>query len=168
MVQIRHNTCVNRPKTRTFSGADVGSGPLSCHDGLQSALEEIRLKFDLVNLKYPDTPEEFQASIGGRFAPLLLLDEDLDAIMNNLNIVMSETANRVLGENQLKSKPWDTGKILKLCDVRRKLKKEKNNLEERSEYRKTNKEFKREMKEAKERRIVKQCADIMASFSKKT
>lgn len=128
--------------------------PLRCHDELQSSLEEIRLRFGLVNRKYPDISEEFQATIGGKFASSLLLDEDLEAITNNLNKIMSETSNRVLEENQRKSKPWATDKILKLCDIKRNLKKEKNNIEGRSEYRKINKEFRREMKEAKQRRIV--------------
>jgi len=49
-----------------------------------------------------------------------LLEEDLEAITNNFNKMMMETANKVLGKSHHKSKPWATNKILDMCDTRRK------------------------------------------------
>ena len=63
-----------------------------------------RLRFDLEKLKDPAISEEFQATIGEQFAPLLLL-KDLEAITNNFNTVMMETANKALGKSRRKSKP---------------------------------------------------------------
>ena len=55
------------------------------------------LRFDLEKLKDPAISEEFQAAIGGQFAPPLLLEEDPKAITNNFNtVMMMETANKVL------------------------------------------------------------------------
>ncbi|KAK3867667.1 hypothetical protein Pcinc_026891, partial [Petrolisthes cinctipes] len=119
-----------------------------------------RLRFNLEKLKDPRISEVFQATVGSKFAPLLQLDEDLEAITNNFNSVMTETADEVLGKSQRKSKPWVTDFILELCDKRRNQKKKKNTPDGRAEYRKTNKDIRREMKYAKQRWITKQCTDI--------
>ncbi|KAK3871096.1 hypothetical protein Pcinc_023742 [Petrolisthes cinctipes] len=166
LVQRRHRTGINRPKTRTFPGADVGSD----HDRVMlnfrvrlrivNKPKNTRLRFNLEKLKDPRISEVFQATVDGKFAPLLQLDEDLEAITNNFNSVMTETANEVLGKSQRKSKPWVTDFILELCDKRRNQKKKKNTPEGRAEYRKTNKDIRREMKYAKQRWITKQCTDI--------
>ena len=116
------------------------------------------LRFDLEKLKDLTISEEFQAAIVEKFAPLLLLDEDLGAITNNINTVTTETASEVLGKSRRRSKSWVTNKILDMCDTRRKLKKDKDTAEGRAEYRKINKEIRREM-EAKQRWIAEQCAD---------
>ena len=122
---------------------------MTCHDELQSLLEETepkndRLRFDLQKLEDPAISEVFQAAIGGEFAPPLLLEEDLQAITNNFNTMMMETANKVLGKSHRKSKPWVTDKILDMCDTRIKLKKVKNTTEGKVEYRKISKEIRKE------------------------
>ena len=46
-----------------------------------------RLKFDLKKLKYPNVLETFQANIGGKFAPLIIMnseDTDMDTMMKDL------------------------------------------------------------------------------------
>ena len=104
-----------------------------------------RLRFDLQKLEDPAISEVFQAAIGGEFAPPLLLEEDLQAITNNFNTMMMETANKVgLGKSHRKSKPWVTDKILDMCDTRIKLKKVKNTTEGKVEYRKISKEIRKE------------------------
>ena len=52
-----------------------------------------RLKFDLEKLKYTVFSEEFWASLGGMFAPLFLLEEDPEAIINNFTEALTEAAN---------------------------------------------------------------------------
>ena len=93
-----------------------------------------RLKFDLQKLEDPAISEVFQAAIGGEFAPPLLL-EDLQAITNNFNTMMMETADKVLGKSHRKSKPWVTDKILDMCDTRGKVKKVKNRKMQKNQQR---------------------------------
>ena len=53
----------------------------------------------------------FQATIGGKFAPLLALenqDIDIDALINSFNTAVTETANNILGKHRPAKKPWVT------------------------------------------------------------
>ena len=64
------------------------------------------LKFDLENLKDPNVLETFQAMIGGKFAPLAIMDNedtDLDSMITS-NTTMIETANEILGKHRQKKK----------------------------------------------------------------
>ena len=71
---------MNIAKTRSFPGANIGSDhelvmmTLRLH--LQSMENEgsIRIRFSLEKLKDPNIAEIFQATIGGKFAPLLALE----------------------------------------------------------------------------------------------
>ena len=61
-----------------------------------------RLKFDLEKLKDPNVLETFQAMIGGKFAPLTIMDNedtDLDSIITTLNTAVIETASDILGKH---------------------------------------------------------------------
>ena len=83
----------------------------------------IRIKFSLEKLKDPTIAECFQATIVGKFAPLLGLenqDTKIDALINSFNTAVTETDNNILGKHR-PAKPWVN--ILKLCDKRRELKK---------------------------------------------
>ena len=73
---------INKAKTRTFPGADVGSD----HDLVLSSLrlklkhfqKTPRIRFDLEKLKDPENAEIFQAQVGGKFAALNTVDSDVD------------------------------------------------------------------------------------------
>ena len=68
----------------------------------------------------------FQATIGGRFAPLAALvdeDADLDTMVTHFNKAVTDTAVELLGKQRRKRKPWVTPEIFDLCDQRRDLKK---------------------------------------------
>ena len=70
----------------------------------------------------------FQATIGGRFAPLAtLVDEeaDLDSMVSPFNKAVTDTAAELLGKQRHKRAPWVTPDILDLCDQRRDLKKKR-------------------------------------------
>ena len=56
-----------------------------------------RLKFNLDKLKDPNISSLFDARIGGKFGPLLLLEGDVEAITNNFNEMMTEVATDILG-----------------------------------------------------------------------
>ena len=81
-----------------------------------------RIRFSLEKLKDPNIAEFFQATIGGKFAPLLALenqDSEMDALINSFNTAVAETANNILGKHRPGKKPWVTENILKLCDTER-------------------------------------------------
>ena len=65
----------------------------------------------------------FQAQLGGRFAALNLLDNDINSLTDNFNEAVRETAEEVLGRQRKKKQPWVSNDILDLCDERRSLKK---------------------------------------------
>ena len=70
----------------------------------------------------------FQATIGGRFAPLATLvdeDADLDSMVTRFNKAVTDTAAELLCKQRRKRKPWVTHEILDLCDQRRDLKKKR-------------------------------------------
>ena len=86
---------MNIARTRSFPGADIGSD----HDLLMmtfclrlrkeiSKPKHTRLRFDLKKLKDPNVLETFQTTIGGKFAPLTIMnneDTDLDCMMTTFN-----------------------------------------------------------------------------------
>ena len=60
-----------------------------------------RIRVDLEKLKDPEVAEMFKARIGGKFAPLTLLDADdvnMDDLINKFNVAVTETANETLGK----------------------------------------------------------------------
>ena len=85
-----------------------------------------RIKFDLEKLKDPEIAETFKAMIGGKFAPMTLLDADdsnMDDLVNKFNVAVTETANKTLGKYRHRKQPWVTPDSLHLCDKRGELKK---------------------------------------------
>ena len=90
-----------------------------------------RLNFDLEKLKDHNVFGTFQAMIGGRFAPLTIMDyEDtgLDSVITTFNTAVIETANEILGKHRQKRKPSGSTDIVHVCDKRRVLRKTDSNL----------------------------------------
>ena len=90
------------------------------------------LKFDLETLKDSNVLETFQVMIGGKVAPLTIMnndDTDLDLMTTTFNTAVTETASEILGKRLQKKKPWVTTEILDLCDKRRELRKKRFELE---------------------------------------
>ena len=72
--------------------------------------------------------ETFQAIIGGKFAPLTIMnseDTDMDSMITTFNTAVTETAGEILGKHHQMKKPWVTAEILDLCNKRRELRKER-------------------------------------------
>ena len=173
MVQNRYQSGVSRAKTKTFPGADIGSD----HDlvmmtfrvrlkGSKKA-KTIRFKFNLDKLKDPNISSLFEVRIGGKFGPLLLLllEGDVEAITNSFSEVMTEVATDILDFSRPKTQPWATDDILNMCDTRRLLKPQRKTIGGNIEYRKVNKQVKKGMKEAKQKRIDDQCEEIEHSIA---
>ena len=133
LVKKRFHSGIKTARTRTFPCADVGSD----HDMVMTFQTRLknsrkptqpRISFDLEKLNDPTVMGAFQATIGGRFAPLATLvdeDADLDAMATHFNKAVTDTAAELLGKQRRKRKSWVTPEILDLCDQRRDLKKKR-------------------------------------------
>ena len=111
------------------------------------------LKSDLEKLTDPNMACTFQATIGGKFAPLIgVRDENMD--INTMIITyitaVTDAAREILGEERDRKKPWVTRDVVDLCDERRDLKKKRYETEVAKEYRKANRRIQKAMKKAKE------------------
>ena len=68
-----------------------------------------RLRFDLEKLKDPDVVCIFQATIGGKFAPLIGLsdeDMDIDTMISTYSTSVTNAASEILGKERRRKKPW--------------------------------------------------------------
>ena len=161
----RFKSSINKARTRTFPGADIGSD----HDMVLLTLKlklktqkkhcNTRIRFSLDKLKDPHVAEIFEANIGGKFATLNLL-QDIDLLTDKMEEVMTETATKVLGKDRKKNKPWITDDILDQCDLRRALKKTKEDPEAAKQHTSVNRNIRKMMRKAKEKWITDQCASI--------
>ena len=130
----------------------------------------VRITFSLEKLKDPNIAYIFRATIGGKFAPLLALenlDTEIDALINSFNTAMTETTNNILVKHRAAKKPWVADNTLKLCDKRRELKQEKNTTEGAKLYREANQQVKKKgMRKAKETWTEEQCQGIEENLNK--
>ena len=61
----------------------------------------------------------FQATIGGKFAPLIGLSaEDMDTMITTYNTAVTDAASEILEKERRRKKPWVTKDVLDLCDGR--------------------------------------------------
>ena len=148
----RFRSGVKIARTRSVPGVDIASD----HDLLMmifhlrlkriSKPKHTRLKFDLDKLKDPSMFETFQAMIGGKLAPLTIMDNedtDLDSMITTSNTVVIETASASEEKTRV------TAEILDLCDKSRELRKKRFEPEESEKYKEVNNSTKRCMKKAK-------------------
>lgn len=163
----RFKSSINKAKTRTYPGADIGSD----HDlvmmkfklklNARRQAKRTRIRFDLDKLKDPQIVEIFQATLGGKFAALNVLDKDVDELSNEIDTALLTSAEEVLGKQRSKKQPWITNEALDLCDKRRELRKVKfMNDTKHAEYQQMNKKVRRKIKEDKEKWIELQCLTI--------
>ena len=152
MVKRRFQTSVNIAKTRNFQGVDIGSDhdlvmmTFKLHLKKVSKQGHTRIRFDLEKLKDPEVAETFKAMIGGKFAPLTLLDADdlnMDNLIHKFNVAVTETANETLGKYRDQKQPWVTPDIFHLCNKRRELKKDKFTTEGAKQYTAVNQQIKK-------------------------
>ena len=57
--------------------------------------------------------------IGGKFAPVILLnadDTEVDILVNSFNKALTESASEILGKRRAVKRSWVTTSILDLCD----------------------------------------------------
>ena len=112
-----------------------------------------RLRSAFEKLRDSDVACTFQATIGGKFAPLTGLsdeDMDIDTMITTYNTAVTDAASEILGKERSRKKPWVSKDIIDLCDERRDLKKTRYEAEGAKEYREANRRIQRAVKKAKE------------------
>ena len=101
LVKKRFRLGIKTARIRTFPGADVGSDHDMVMMTFQTPLKnsrkptQPRIRYDLEKLNDPTVMSAFQATIGGRFAPLATLvdgDADLDSMVTHFNKAVTDTA----------------------------------------------------------------------------
>ena len=159
----------------SFPGADIGSDydlvMMTFRVRLKKARKpnQPRLRFDLENLRDPDVACTFQATIGGKFTPLIGLsdeDMDIDTMITTNNTAVTDAASEVLEKERRRKKPWVTKDVPDLCDERRDLKKKRYEAEGAKEYRVANRRVQKAVKKAKEDSIGAQCEEIETCLNK--
>ena len=128
-----------------------------------------RLRFDLKKLRDPGVACAFQATIGGKFAPLTgLRDENMDinTMITAHNTSVTDAASEILRKERRRKKPWVTKDVHDLCDERRDLEKKRYKAEEANEYREANRRIQKAVKKAKEDWIGAQCDEIETCLNK--
>ena len=111
----------------------------------------------------------FQATIGGKFAPLVELsdeDMDIDTMITTYNTTVTDVASEILGKERRRKKPWVTKDVLDLCDERRDLKKKRYEVEGANKYREANRGIQKAVKKAKENWISNQIEEIETCLNK--
>ena len=125
---------INIHRTRSFPGADIGSDHdlvmMTFRVRLKKARKpnHPRLRFDLENLRDPDVACTFQATIGGKFAPLIGLsdeDMDIDTMITTYNTAVTDAASERLRKERRRKKQCVTNDVLDFCDERRDFKKKR-------------------------------------------
>ena len=138
----------------------VGHSPV-CQILLQIVVRAVITSSE--KLKDPNVLENFQAMIGGKFAPLTIMiseDTDMNSVIITFNTATIETASEVLGKHAQKKKPWVTAEILDLCDKRRELRTKRFEPQGSEKYKEVNNNTKRCMKKAKQNWKGEQCSEI--------
>ena len=112
----------------------------------------------------------FQATIGGKFVPLIGLsdeDMDIDTMVTTYSTAVTDAASEILGKGRRRTKPWVTKDVLDLCDERRDLKNKKRyEAEKAKEYRNANRRIEKAVKKAKKDGIGAHCEDIETYLNK--
>ena len=177
MVKKRFRAGVNSHRKRSFPGADLGGDHdlvmMTFRVRLKKARKpnQPRLRFDLEKLRDPDVACTFQATIGGKFAPLIGLrdeDVDIDTMVTIYNTAVTDEASEILGKERRRKKPLVTKDVLDLCDERTDLKKKRYKAERAKEYREANMKIQKAVKEAKEDWIGAHCEEIKTCLNKTT
>ena len=86
----------------------------------------VRLKFNLDKLQNSETEKLFKKQIDGKLIDLKMEElNSTDEIIKQLYSVITDSANDILGKYRQKKQRWITDVLLDMCDLRRKLMKNK-------------------------------------------
>ena len=114
-------------------------------------LNQPRLRFDLEKLRDLNVACTFQATIDGKFTPLIGLgDEDMDinTMITTYNTAVTGVASDILRKERCRKKPWITKVALYLRDERRDWKKKRYEAEGVKEFSEENRRIQKGIKKA--------------------
>ncbi|XP_074662637.1 uncharacterized protein LOC141915124 [Tubulanus polymorphus] len=167
MVDRRFLSSFNLMRTRTFPGADIGSDHDLVLTTMNLRLKRLprktnsRVKYYLDKLKNPETRDVYQVTIGGKFAPLLELDESANELCCKAKEAITTTADEIIGKKKKLKSQWMTPEILGKCDHRRLLKARRFiSADDNEAYRAINKKIRKDIKVAKEQWVQTKCAEV--------
>eukprot|EP00794_Sanderia_malayensis_P014457 gene14457-biopygen11562 len=124
------------------------------------------LRYDVKKLKDPEVAQKFKARIGGRFAPLLLIN-NVQEQAKELSEKMNEVALEFLRRRRSKKIPWITTDMIDSCEARSALKGRRfDSPADLDAYREANKKVKKEVKKAREEQITEQCNIIDGNMTR--
>ena len=118
--------------------------------------------FDLEKLKDPRVAEEFQATVGDKFVPLIMEmnannNISVNSVTSTFNVVLTKASDEELRPYPPRKKSWITGDILAHFDEMRKLKKHKSDSKGAKQYMKINKIIQQNVQEVKEKWTEDKC-----------
>ena len=163
--------------SRSFPSGDIGSDHqlvlANIKLKLRSRSKRIQLKkYDVKKLTTPETYNDYQVIIGGKFRPLLdLPDSDLstEEMWQGVKSGFNSTAEKVLGKKKTqKQKPWITAEIIHLTEERSRVKQERlKDSSKKRRYNFLNREIRRKCKERKDHWLQDLCKEIEEANSAK-
>ena len=129
MIQKRYQSSINLANTRSYPGASIHSDynlvlmqmKLKLRKQHLTAINN-RLKFDLSKLHDPNILNNIRAELGGKFAPLLIIDQGVQKATDIFTSVLTVTAKSNLARVKSTRKPWVTQEALTACDCRQQFK----------------------------------------------
>lgn len=120
-------------------------------------------KYDIFKLKNETTRQQYEVEIGGRFAPLLEVNEDdVDTVWEGVKSAFGDTSKKLLGYRKAqKPKPWISEEVIRLSEERSKVKLEiKSNQNRRPRYNYLTREIKRKTKGCKDEWLKELCRNV--------
>ncbi|XP_037780246.1 uncharacterized protein LOC119576673 [Penaeus monodon] len=122
-------------------------------------------KIEKKKLKDPTIAEQYRGELAGRFAPLLLIDQDPQTHCDEITNTIRNVAEEKLGKCRKIKRPWLTSEVLEKCEDRRNKKKRKClGAVELAEYRNANRQTRNALNEAKNKWLQGQTKDIEESL----
>jgi len=149
----------------TYPGADCGSDHIPVVCKLQCKLKKItkvvkKKNLDFEMLNKPEIRMEYSIKVKNRFE--VLLDEGQENTWDTMRDILVETAEEIIPKKERRRKTkWMTEEILSKMGDRQKIKQRESN-----EYKELDRQIKRECREAKEKWLNEQCAEIESQFGK--
>ncbi len=125
-------------------------------------------QFDIDKLRVHDIAETFEQTLGGRFKPLLDIEEDIASLYNKFKSTTNEVTHEIVGYRKRKQVEGMSKDLIDMCEERRIVRKEflkKPTLNAvRERYRKLNKDVKRLVTSAKRQKLKKKIEKMEADF----
>ncbi|XP_072023049.1 craniofacial development protein 2-like [Amphiura filiformis] len=159
-VMINNKWKTSISNSRSFPSADVGSDH-------QLVISDLRVKFKKKQKapfqKTDSVKQDYEVTIGGKFAPLMNLDTtDVEDIWTGVKIAFNDTSNAVLGSKKSnKQEQWISEEVIHLSKERSKVKLKKlENPSLKPRYNYLNQEIKRKTKGCKDMWIQGLCTKV--------